>query len=65
MVVSVEFHEDFLPLPLSPTLPLQPMVTGRAGVVVGVGVGRRLQRSQSQCILLRLHGHFALFVLPG
>ena len=36
---AVEFHEDFLLLPLSPTLPLRPMVTGRAGVVVVVKGG--------------------------
>ena len=33
---AVEFHEDFLPLPLSPILPLWPMVMGRAWVVVVV-----------------------------
>ena len=32
---AVEFQEDLLPLPLGPTLPLRPMVTGRARVVVG------------------------------
>ena len=31
---AVEFHEDFLPLPLSPILLLWPMVMGRAWVVV-------------------------------
>ena len=33
---AVEFPEDFLPLPLSPILPLWPMVMGRAWVVVVV-----------------------------
>ena len=32
---AVEFQEDLLPLPLDPTLPLQPIVTGRARVLVG------------------------------
>ena len=32
---AVEFQEGLLPLPLGPTLPLRPMVTGRARVVVG------------------------------
>ena len=35
---AVEFQEDLLPLPLDPTLPLQPMVTGRARVVGGTWV---------------------------
>ena len=29
------------------------------------GGGLGLLKSQSQCILLRLHGHFNVFVLPG